>query len=65
MATPLAKAKRNSDNIEAHDNYHDSREARVLSPRDTEIFLEMLETEKEPNEAMLNAVSEYRKIILK
>ena len=38
---------------------------RILSDRDRDIFLDMLENPPEPNEALLAAVKEYRKRIIK
>ena len=38
---------------------------RILSDRDRDIFLDMLENPPEPNEALLAAVQEYRKRVIK
>ncbi len=43
----------------------EKHQSRVLSDRDREIFLAMLENPPEPNEALKKAVKEYKKRIIK
>lgn len=43
----------------------EKHQTRMLSNRDRDIFLEMLENPPEPNEVLKKAVSEYKKRIIK
>ena len=47
------------------DEVLDKHRNRILSDRDRDIFLDMLENPPEPNEALLAAVQEYRKRVIK
>lgn len=53
-----ALAERSEKVLEKH-------QTRILSNRDREFFLEMLENPPEPNEALKKAVKEYKKRVVK
>ena len=51
--------------VNSADDVLEKHHTRTLSVRDRDIFLEMLENPPEPNEALKNAVKEYRQRIKK
>jgi uncharacterized protein (DUF1778 family) len=47
------------------DEVLEKHQTRTLSNKDSDIFLEMLENPPQPNEALLNAVKEYKSRVKK
>ena len=47
------------------DNVLDKHQNRILSDRDRDIFLAMIENPPEPNEALKKAAQEYKKRVIK
>lgn len=43
----------------------ENHQRRVLSNRDRDVFLDLLENPREPNEALLNAVKEFKNRVVK
>ena len=46
------------------DEVLEKHHTRILSDRDRDIFLAMLDENPEPNEALLNAVAEYKRRVI-